>query len=113
MLKLKELNNLENAWLTILSKLNKEGRDLHTVSNHPRRENRWFHASSDNNCILIERAKDFSKNCKINGRYPIRQEEFELIAKFYNSYAKNDSNKIRKTDSHMSSYIITLISELL
>ena len=113
MLKQKNLDNLQISWETICSKLNKEGKDFHTVSNRPISKERWFHASVYDNRIFIERAKDMSKNSKINMRYPIRQQEFDFIANFYNNYAKNNSNEIRKTDSHMSSYIITLISELL
>jgi hypothetical protein len=113
MLAPKNLADLNSAWDTIYSKLSKEGKDLHTVSNRPIGEERWFHASVSNNCIFIEPVKDKLKNCKINGKYPIRKQEFIFLAKYYNDYAKNVSNEIRRTDSHMSSYIITLISECL
>jgi hypothetical protein len=113
MLKQKNLDNLNLAWETICTKLNEEGKDFHTVSNRPIGKERWFHASVYHNRIFIERAKDTSKNSKITMRYPIRQQEFNLLANYYNNYAENNSNEIRKTDSHMSSYIITLISELL
>jgi hypothetical protein len=113
MLKEKNLDDLQSAWNTICSQLNKGEMDFHTVSHHPLREERWFHASVSNNCVIIERAKDPSKNSKITRGYPIRQQEFDFIAPYYNNYASHNSNEIRRTDSHMCSYIITLISELL
>jgi len=74
---------------------------------------KWFNASADQNRILIKKAEDPSKNSNVSMHYWIRQTEFEIIAERYNKYVNGISNDIRYTDSHMSSYIITLIAELL
>ena len=113
MLPEKNLDDIHSAWNSICTKLGTGGKDLHTLSNRPGAEQRWFHASVSRDCVFIERAGDPSKNSKISGIYPIRYQEFALLAPYYNDYAMHRPNEIRRTDSHMSSYIITLIAELL
>lgn len=117
-LKIKEILNNEDltpAWKIICDKLRDDGRDFRTVSMHPKKKlgDKWFHASSNQLKVLIERAKDPTKNSDVNMYYWIRQPEFEIIAKLFNKYVSDISNDIRYTDCHMSSYIITLIAELL
>ena len=105
--------NFTSAWRQICAKLDKSGKDFHTVSMHPRMPEKWFHASSDGSRILIQKAKDPSKNSKVTMKYWIRFDEFVILAELYNDYVNSVSNNIRYTDSHMSSYVITLIAELL
>jgi hypothetical protein len=116
-LKIKEILNedLSLAWEQICKKVGNTGKDFHTVSMHPRKnaKERWFNASSDQNRVLIQKAKDPSKNSNVKMHYWIRQSEFEILAKLYNEYVSDVSCNIRYTDSHVSSYIITLIAELL
>ena len=103
------------AWSQICEGLGKGGKDYGTVSMHPRKnaKEKWFNASADQNHVLIQKARDLTKNSNITMHYWIRPMEFEIIAERYNRYVRGISNDIRYTDSHMSSYIITLIAELL
>jgi len=104
------------AWNTICNKLGNEGNDFRTVSRHPKKKlgDRWFHASSADRKVLIEKAKNPVNYSKVKFKYWIYQSEFVLLATLYNEYARGDNCNIRyNTDSHMSPYIVTLIAELL
>jgi hypothetical protein len=104
------------AWDTICNKLGEEGNDFHTISRHPKKKlgERWFHASSKDKRILIEKAKNPKNFSKVDFKYWIYKSEFDLLAELYNEYARGDNCNIRySTDSHMSPYIVTLIAELL
>jgi hypothetical protein len=108
-------DNLPLAWKTICKKLGTEGDDYHTISMHPKKtlKEKWFHASSNYQTVTIEKAKDPSKNSDVSMNYSIYYPEFEILASLYNDYVEGVSCNIRYTDSHMSSYVITLIAELL
>ncbi len=82
---------------------------------HPRKgEEHWFHASIERGIVVIGPAKDPMKHTEVTKSADIGQAQFELIAARFNKYVKGERDHgIRATDSHMSSYIITLIAELL
>jgi|WetSurMetagenome_2_1015567.scaffolds.fasta_scaffold03778_3 hypothetical protein len=102
------------AWKQICNNLG-NGKDFHTVSMHPRKNSskKWFHASSDGSRVVIQKAKDHATESNITMCYQIRFPEFEIVSQHYNDYVSGRAGTIRWTDSHMSSYIITLIAELL
>ena len=108
-------DDLALAWSLICGALGQEGRDFHTVSmRSPKGEERWFHASSNRGRVIIEKAKDSSKNSHITSLWSFGQNEFEIVARCYNKYASGDQNSgIHNNDSHNVSYIITMIDELL
>ncbi len=117
MLKAKQVlvaDDLTPAWDIICDALGAVGKDFYTVSMRPKKgAKKWFHASSEQRRVLIEKAKDPTKNSQLTMHYWIRQPEFELIAEHYNGYVTGLPTDIRRTDSHVSSYIITLIANLL
>jgi len=82
---------------------------------HPKKnlKEKWFHAFSTNHTVTIVKAKDPLKNTDVKMHYSIYFQEFVILAKLYNEYVTGKSCDIRNTDSHMSSYVITLIAELL
>ncbi|MGA2162564.1 MAG: hypothetical protein ABSG28_10295 [Methanoregula sp.] len=102
------------AWKQICNGLI-HGKDFHTVSMHPRKNapKKWFRASSDESKVLIQKAKEHPNESNLTMSYQIRLPEFEIVSQHYNDYVTGRSGAIRWTDSHMSSYIITLIAELL
>jgi hypothetical protein len=116
-LKVKKIldDDLQLAWKTICEKLGPEGADFHTISMHPKKnlQKKWFHASSTNHTVTIVKAKDPLKNSDVKMRYSIYFPEFKILANLYNEYIQGKSCDIRNTDSHMASYVITLIAELL
>ena len=116
---LKTKEDLGHAWEKIINKLKKIGekeRDFQTVSIHHSKET-WFHASISNDVIFIQRPGNITKksNLNKNGKhpngYPIYKSQFTYVAQLYNDYTNEIHNEIRK--DHMSSYTITLISNLL
>lgn len=113
-------DNLTPAWNIICDTLGTVGKDFRTVSMRPRKgEERWFHASSyqgrdpTQKRLRIEKAFDPEKNSRLSNRYPIGQTEFGIVAKHYNDYVNEISSAVWQTDSHMASYIVTLIANLL
>lgn len=108
--------DLTLAWNIICNKLGNGGDDFRTISRHPKKKlgDRWFHASSADGKVLIEKANNPTNFSKVKFHYWIYQSEFDLLAILYNEYARGDNCNIRyNTDSHMSPYIVTLIAELL
>jgi hypothetical protein len=107
--------DLPQAWRIICNKLGSAGRDFQTSSMHPKKRlgEKWFHASSINDVVFIEKAKNYPENSKIKGKYHIYFPDFEITAKLYNEYASGVNCDIRHSGSHMTTYEITLIAELL
>nr|WP_320161467.1 hypothetical protein [uncultured Methanoregula sp.] len=108
--------NLDDAWKIICQKLGNDGEDFRIVSLHPKKKLgiKWFHASASNeNSILITRPNDPEKKSGIKRRFRFVPWDFEKDANLYNEYVSGKSCEIRHTGSHTSSYVITLIAELL
>lgn len=101
------------AWKIICNKLGSTGQHFQTLSMHPRKEERWFHAFSINQVVFIEKSEQYPENSKIKGRYHIYFPDFEITAKLYNEYVGRLNCNIRHSGSHMTTYEITLIAELL
>ena len=84
-LKVKKIldDDLQLAWKTMRKKLGNEGVDFHTISMHPKKKlkEKWFHASSTNHSITIEKAKDPLKNSDVKMNYSIYFPEFEILPK--------------------------------
>ncbi len=104
-----------SAWKQICNSLHNTGRDFHTVSMHPRRNvpEKWFHAIAYGDLVMIQKAEDPGNNSEVTMFRPLRQAEFEILAPLYNDYVRGVSTAIRQTKSQNSSYVITLIAELL
>jgi len=107
--------NYTEAWKQICNSLHNTGRDFHTVSMHPRKNvpEKWFHAIAYGDLVMIQKAEDSRKNSEVTMFRPLRQAEFEILAPHYNDYVRGISTAIRQTKSQNSSYVITLIAELL
>jgi hypothetical protein len=108
--------DLNSAWDTIYDKLGKDGEDFFIMSLHPKKKSgiKWFHASPvSEKRILITKPKDPKKNSSIKSKFRVWYWDFEKDAKLYNDYVNGKSCDIRYTGSHTSSYVITLIAELL
>ena len=62
---------------------------------------------------MIQKAEDPGNNSEVTMFRTLRQVEFEILAPLYNDYVRGVSTAIRQTKSQNSSYVITLIAELL
>lgn len=115
-------DDLTPAWDIIWGKLGTSGDDFCTLSMNPREgEKRWFHASSyvgqgrarGQKRVRLQKAYNPKLNSRLSKPDSFGLTEFRIVAINYNDYVNGISTKIRQTDSHKSSYIITLIANLL
>lgn len=115
-------DDLAPAWNVICDKLGTAGYDFNILSLRPRKgEKRWFHASSyigqgrarGQKRVRLQKAYNPKLNSRLSKPDSFGLPEFEIVAKHYNNYLNEVSSDIRQTDSHKSSYIVTLIANLL
>jgi len=111
----KSFDDKEKLWKKILEALGMNGRDIEKYARQPRGKTKYFHAKREGRIIKVNRAKNHSPSSKISADRQIKFDEFVYIANLYNDYirGKTGIRQEMRDNCHNTSYIISLINEIL
>jgi len=102
-------------WKKILETLGRDGRDIEIYALQPRGETKYFHAKSEGRVIKVDKAKNHFPSSKISAHRQVKFDDFVDIANLYNDYVKGKTGirEEMRDNCHNTSYIISLINEIL
>lgn len=112
----KDFEDTRECWKKILRYIETEGKDIEVCSLRPRGDSKFFHAWKNGSRIKVDTAENQRNSVDITTTRTINYDEFKCIAKLYNDYVSGKKGvrpTMRDNCGHNSSYVISLINEVL